>query len=178
MEEYQKHSHIKLELKKQGNLFLAFLTITLGYFGVIANIVMYNESNNQIPYPDWNGDLIIWSYQTYLQTYFIPALILFFVCFLLTYKEDIPRYGIKHSLWFVPIIIIQSIIWYWVMYGFSGIPFLLLFGNGEGYLTILILNSINLSGALAGKKIKELVIRREKITQLVDESANIGLENN
>ncbi|MHA1729878.1 MAG: hypothetical protein ACTSWY_14285 [Promethearchaeota archaeon] len=164
----EKKGYIKLTFKNQGGFIVGLLLIFYGYFGVICNIIMYYEVGSmsfQFHKNEWAGGyLIIWSYQTYLQTFFIPALILFLVCFYLTYKEDIPYYGVKSSIWLVPITITISIFWYWVVYGISIQPFRLLFANGEGYLSILIIIALNLSGSLSGMKLKQFVIsKRERI---------------
>jgi hypothetical protein len=95
---------------------------------------------------------------------------LFLVCFLLTYKEDIPHYGIKASLWLVPFIIIQGLIFYWIMYGimlnidpFPALePLILQFAYWEGYFNVIILFVITLSGALSGMKIKQFIVLRQK----------------
>lgn len=82
-------------------------------------------------------------------------IILFFVCFAMTYKEDIPQYGIKASLWFVPFIIALGFLFYTFMFGLSLQPFILQFGSPEGLINILILCLIVISGSLSGMKIKK-----------------------
>jgi hypothetical protein len=85
----------------------------------------------------------------------LAIILLFTICFILTYKEDIPQYGIKTSLWMVPFIITIGFLFYISMFGFSEEPFRLQFGTGEGYLNILILYLTVLSGSLSGMKIKK-----------------------
>jgi len=101
-----------------------------------------------------------------LNSVFSP-IFLFFICFILTYKEDIPHYGIKASLWLVPFIMGQGFIFYWIMDNillekFTFEPFILQFTHWEGYLNVMILFVINLSGALSGMKIKQFIVLEQK----------------
>ena len=157
--------HIKLVLKNQGVFITGFLTIFFLYFGAISNIIMFNERGFQIPKSEWTeGFLLIWSYQTYLRAYFIPPLILFLVCFILTYREDNPHYGIKNSIWFVPLIVLVSFLWYWLIFGVSIDPFLLQFASWQGYINLIILFAISVGGAISGMRLKIYVTsRRENI---------------
>jgi hypothetical protein len=161
--------HIHLTLKNQGGFIVGLILIFYGYYGIICNTVMYYVEGTisfQYHKSEWlDGHLIVWSYQTYIQTLFMPAALLFLLCFFLTYKEDIPYYGIKSSIWFVPITIVISIIWYWVVHGISMQPLILLFAHPYGYLNMFIIFALNLSGSLAGMKIKQYVVsKRQKIS--------------
>jgi len=89
--------------------------------------------------------------------------LLFFVCFALTFKEDIPEYGIKASIWMVPLIIALGFFFYTIMFGFALEPFILQFGSGQGYINLLILILTVLSGSLSGMKIKKEIIKRKEI---------------
>ena len=106
------------------------------------------------------GTNIIYSFT--LQGFSI--VLLFFVCFGLTYKEDIPQYGIKASIWMVPLIVALGFIFYTIMFGVSIEPLILQFGSGEGWINILILVLTVLSGSLSGMKIKQKVIRRKELS--------------
>ncbi len=99
----------------------------------------------------------------YLTVQAFSIVLLFIVCFGLTYKEDIPEYGIKASLWFVPFIIAVGFFFYTLMFGFSLESFVLQFGSGEGYLNVLILILTVLSGSLSGMKIKKEITKRKEI---------------
>lgn len=157
--------HFKLNMGKQGNFIFAFISILLGYYGIISNLIMFDIYGNQIPYTDpelFDRTLLIWSFLTYVKTLFLPPTLLFFVCFIITYKEDIPHYGIKASIWFVPIIICIGISWYWIMFGLSILPLQHLFGNWKGYLNMFILLLINLSGAISGFMFKKIVLLRKQ----------------
>jgi len=99
----------------------------------------------------------------YLTVQAFSIVLLFVVCFGLTYKEDIPEYGIKVSLWMVPLIIALGFFFYTLMFGFSIEPFVLQFGSGAGYINVLILILTVLSGSLSGMKIKKEITKRKEI---------------
>ena len=99
----------------------------------------------------------------YLTVQAFSIVLLFVVCFALTYKEDIPEYGIKTSLWMVPLIIALGFFFYTLMFGFSLEPFVLQFGSGAGYVNVLILILTVLSGSLSGMKIKKEITKRKEI---------------
>ena len=101
----------------------------------------------------------------YITVQAFSIVLLFIVCFALTYKEDIPEYGIKASLWMVPLIIALGFFFYTLMFGFSLEPFVLQFGSGEGYINLLILILTVLSGSLSGMKIKKEIIQRKEISE-------------
>ena len=86
-----------------------------------------------------------------------PFLLLFFVCFWLTYKEDIAHYGIRASLWLIPFIVFEGFFFYLIMFGFSAEPFILQFASIKGYINILILLVINLCGALSGMYLRKYI---------------------
>ena len=102
-----------------------------------------------------NESLLIFTYLTYFQSFFLPALLLLLVSFLLAYKEDVPQYGIKASIWIVPLLIAQGFIFYFIMFGFSMEPFLLQFASIEGYINILILYGLVIFGSVFGMKLKQ-----------------------
>ena len=144
-------NHVKIDLGRQSKLFFAWLAIELLFFGVICNIHEKNIQEN-----------LIWLYPIYFKTLFgFPIILLFITCFLLTYKEDIYLYGFKNSLWMVPIVNLSSIIWYFIIYGISWDPIRLLFLSYQGYLNILILLIIHLSGAFCGMIVKKFVLSRQ-----------------
>jgi hypothetical protein len=176
----KEKGHIKIDWGRQGGLIAGYIAILLFYYGIIANLVMYNQYGKWLSFLELGlfsnyaeispgrvfffpgRDIFFWSYNTYLATYFLPALLLFFVCLVITYKEDIPHYGIKASLWVVPLIIIEGFIFYNIMFGFSLEPFYLKFMRIEGYIDIVILFGLAISGALCGMKLKQYRLRRRK----------------
>jgi hypothetical protein len=106
--------------------------------------------------------ILFWTYKVYPQTFYLPILLLFLISFLLTYKEDIAHYGIKASLWLVPLLIAEGFLFYWIMFGFTAEPFILQFADGRGYLNILILYGCTFTGALSGMKLKQFIKKKRK----------------
>ena len=155
--------HIKIDWGRQGSVILGYIIALLGYYGIIANTMMLNQYGRWISYNDMDRTILLWTYTTYLRSYFLSALLLFFICFILTYKEDIPQYGIKASIWLVPLIIAEGFIFYTIMFGFSAEPYILKFGNIEGYLDIVILFGLAIFGALSGMKLKQYVEKKKPI---------------
>ncbi|NHJ19356.1 MAG: hypothetical protein EAX91_00325 [Candidatus Lokiarchaeota archaeon] len=124
--------------------------------------MLIDENGNWISFLDMNRTILIWTYTAYIRSFFLGAILVFIVCFILTYKEDIPHYGIRASIWLIPTIIVEGFIFYFVMFGFSLEPFVLQFAHIEGYLNILILIGLTLSGSLLGMKLKQSVERKKE----------------
>ena len=164
--ELQTEGHIKIDWGRQGGFILGLVVIILGYYGIIINTVMFDEYGNWISYLDMDRTVFIWTYETYLTTFFLPAILLFIVCLLLTYKEDIPHYGIKASLWLVPIIITEGFLFYFIMFGFSLEPYVLQFANIKGYLNVLILYGLTLTGSITGMKLKQWAVKRKNLSNV------------
>lgn len=182
-----RKGHIKIDWGRQGGVILAYVVALLGYYGIIVNTVMYDDYGNWVSFTNiineldlskveiyersilcndyglCHGEWIFWTYTTYLKNYFLAPLLLFFICFLLTYKEDIPHYGIKASIWLVPLIIAEGFIFYNIMFGFSSEPFILKFTRIEGYVDIIILFGLAISGAIGGMKAKQYMEQRKSI---------------
>lgn len=221
---------IKVDWGRQGGAIVGYLVILMGYFGIIANTMLYDQLGNWISYVDMDRTMIFWTYQTYLSDILEPNLfilifvvitlliivfsiiewhsfvielilvpvfiifvmdvylnltnimgvissgeiygkiqgftlvLLFFVCFGLTYKEDIPQYGIKTSLWMVPLIVVLGFVFYTIMFGVSMEAIIFQFGSVEGYINILILVLTVIAGSLCGMRIKrEMVARKESV---------------
>ena len=177
----EEKGRIKIDWGRQGGLIAGYVVVLLGYYGIISNLVMYNQYGKGLSFLELDlfsvystldsgrvhffpgRDIFFWSYNTYIATYFLPALLLFFICFLMTYKEDIPHYGIKASIWLVPVIIIEGFIFYNIMFGFTSEPFYLKFMRIEGYIDILVLFGLTISGAISGMKAKQYIVRRKNI---------------
>ena len=153
--EEKEKGYFKIEWGRQGGVIFGYIIVLLGYYGIIANTVMFDQFGNWISFVDMNESLLIFTYQTYFQSFFLPALLLLLVSFLLAYKEDVPQYGIKASIWIVPLLIAQGFIFYFIMFGFSMEPFLLQFASIEGYMNILILYGLVIFGSVFGMKLKQ-----------------------
>jgi hypothetical protein len=161
--------HFYLDWGRQGTVILAYVAVLLGYYGIVANIILIDDIGMWIPYPEMDLTILIWTYKVYPQTYYLPILLLFLISFLLTYKEDIPHYGIKASLWLVPPLIAEGFLFHWIMYGISAEPFILQFAHGEGYLHVLILYACAFTGALSGMKAKQFnKKRRRKLEEKIE----------
>jgi hypothetical protein len=163
-----KKGHVKIDIGRQGSVILAYIIVLLGYYGIIANIVMVEQwisltNQTWMPFTEMDKTVLFWTFEVYASTFFLPLILLFITCFLLTYREDIPHYGIKASIWLVPFIIAEAFIFYTIMFGFSAEPFILQFGNWKGYVNIIILFAVTLSGAISGMKVKQLVESKRKV---------------
>ncbi len=154
---------IKINWGKQGGIFLAYIIVLLGYYGIVANFTMYQAENAWLSFTEMDRTVLFWTFNAYEKTFFLPLLLLFFTCFFMTYREDIPHYGIKASIWLVPLIIAEAFVLYTIMFGFSLEPLIFQFGDGRGYLHILILFATTLIGALTGMKTKQFIISKRKI---------------
>ena len=158
----KQKKRINIDFGRQGGIFLGYIIIILGFYGIIANTVMMDQFDEWIPFLDMDRTLLIWPYLSYSQNFFLPFLLLFIVCFALTYKEDIPAYGIKASLWLIPIIIAEGFIFYWLMFGISLEPFILQFLYFEGYINVMLLFLTVVSGSFLGMLLKKLVVKRKE----------------
>jgi len=157
--EIERHFH--LDWGRQGAVIIIYIVVLLGYFGIVANILLVRYGGVSIPYTEMDPTILFWTYQVYPQTFYLPIILLFFISFLLTYREDIPHYGIKASLWMVPLLIAEGFLFYWIMFGFSVEPFILQFAHGEGYINILILYGCTFTGALSGMKFKQFIKKKK-----------------
>jgi len=163
-EETKKKKRISIDFGRQGGVFIAYLIIILGFYGIIANTVMINQFGEWIPFTEMDRTLLIWPYLSASKNFFLPFLLLLIISFALTFKEDIPAYGIKASLWLVPTIIAEGFLFYWGMFGISLIPFELQFLHIEGYINILLLFLMVIIGSFLGMYIKKFIVaRKEKI---------------
>lgn len=167
--------HFFFDLGRQGKLFLGFLFVFFALFGIISEVFKREIHEGLIwlfsAFPrvdEWVFVEILGipNAQNWFFIGIIPIFILFFTCFILTYKEDIYLYGFKHSLWMVPFIIGCSFFWYSYIHDWRPreddtwiptSPFILLFGSWQGWLNIFLLLIVNLTGAFAGWQVKELL---------------------
>jgi len=124
--------------------------------------MLFDQYGNWISFLNMERTILIWTYTTYTRSFFLGAILLFIVCFIMTYKEEIPHYGIRASIWLVPTIIVEGFIFYNIMFGFSLEPFILQFAYFEGYLNIIILIGLTLSGSLVGMKLKQFSVRKKE----------------
>ena len=150
----------KIDWGRQGRVTFAYMIVFLVYYGIIVNFFMFDEGIEWFRFvdiPEIVKSMIFWTYEYFLASFILPWLLLFFICFWLTYKEDIAHYGIRASLWLVILIVFEGFSFYFIMFGFSFEPVLLQFASIKGYINLLILFGINLSGALSGMYLKKYV---------------------
>ena len=159
----RQKGHIKIDWGRQGGLIFSYIVVLLGYYGIIANTMLFDKYGHWISFLIMDKTILFWTYTTYLKSFFLPALLLFGICFLLTYKEDIPHYGIKASIWLIPILVVEGFIFYALMFGFSIEPLILKFGRIEGYIDIIVISVIAISGAVCGMKLKQFTTRRKRV---------------
>lgn len=160
--EKEQNGYVKIDWGRQGGVILGYVFVLLFFYGIIANIVMIDQYGRWISFVDMDRTILVWPYLTFVQTFFLPALVLFFISFILTYKEEIPHYGIKASIWMVPCLIVEGWIFYWIMFGFSLDPLLLQFADVRGYINILVLLGIALLGAISGMYLKRYTVSRKE----------------
>ena len=155
MQDNNEKGYFKIDWGRQGGVIFSYIIVFLGYYGTIANTVMFDQYGNWISFIEFNKSLLIFTYQTYFQSFFLPAILLLLVSFFLAYKEDVPQYGIKASIWIVPLLIVQGFIFYFMMDGFSMEPFILQFASIEGYFNIFIMYGLVISGSVFVMKLKQ-----------------------
>ena len=162
----EKNGYWKVDWGRQGRVVFSYIVVFFGYYGIVANILMFDEGNDWFSFTNISESvktMLFWTYEFYLSSLFLPCFLLFFVCFLLTYKEVIPHYGIRASLWLAPFIIFEGFIFHFIMFGFSLEPFILQFGNLKGYINLVLVIGINLFGSLSGMFLSRRVKSRRDI---------------
>jgi len=150
----------KINWGRQGRVVFAYLIVFVIYYGIIVNFFMFDKGNDWFSFetiPETVKSMIFWTYEFFLASFMLPCLLLFFVCFWLTYKEDIAHYGIRASIWLVPFIVFEGFFFYLIMFGFSFEPFVLQFASIKGIVNLLILFGINICGALSGMYLKKYI---------------------
>lgn len=138
---------LKIDFSRQGNFILAVLLIHFVFFGYISNV--YEKSI---------GNRVLFLYQVLFNPISILSLvILIAIVFILGFREQFFEYGIKNSIWLIPVIVIESWIWYMFINSFQadlwelfGTMMFTYFVSFESYLTIVILLGINLLSAILG----------------------------
>ncbi|OLS15746.1 MAG: hypothetical protein RBG13Loki_0640 [Promethearchaeota archaeon CR_4] len=160
---YHEQKRVQINWGRQGGVFLAYAIVLLGYYGIVANFIMYQGNDVWLSFTEMDRTVLFWTFNAYGQTYFLPIILLFLTCFILTYKEEIPHYGIKASIWVVPLIIVEAFVLYSLMFGFSIAPIIYQFGDMRGYFHILILIATTFLGAICGMKTKQFVNSKRNI---------------
>jgi len=143
----------KIEFSRQGNFILAILLIHFVFFGYLSNMFQKDI-----------GERILYLYQVFIDpmSYF-SIIILFLIVFIMVLRENFFEYGIRNSIWLTPIIIIQSFIWFWIMFGFDITIIGDFFTRYEGYVTIFSILGVNLLAAILAAIFKQYRIKWKKI---------------
>lgn len=129
---------IKIDLSRQGNFIFAILMIHFLFFGIICNIYLKSIG----------AGIIYINKILFNPTSFFSLIALIGIVFFMVFRENFYEYGIRNSIWLIPIIIGESWIWSWFINGFDIAIIGLFFINLDGYLTILSLLGINLLTAI------------------------------
>ncbi len=143
----------KIEFSRQGNFILAILLIHFVFFGYLSNMFQKDI-----------GERILYLYQVFIDpmSYF-SIIILFLIVFIMVLRENFFEYGIRNSIWLTPIIIIQSFIWFWIMFGFDITIIGDFFTRYEGYVTIFSILGVNLLAAILAAIFKQYRIKWKKV---------------
>ena len=150
---------LKIELSRQGNFILAILLIHFVFFGYLS-----------ITFEKGIGERLLFLYQIlFNQSFFLSLIILFVIVFIMVLREKFFEYGIRNSIWLTPIIIIQSFIWFWMMFGFDITIIGDFFTRYEGYVTILSILGVNLFAAILAAILKQYRKKWKKLDQLNEE---------
>lgn len=148
---------IKIELSRQGHFIVCILLLYFVFFGYIANV-----------YEEFIGDNLLFLYQIFFSPRsFFSLIILITIVFYLVFKEQFFEYGIRNSIWLIPIIILMSWFWYWLTNGYTFEFLLWYFLRLETYITIITLLCVNLLTAIIAATAKEKYKQyKERITRL------------
>lgn len=141
----------RIKLGRQGNFILGVFLIYFLFFGFICSSFirdLFGQTNI--------GDQLIFLYQILFNpSTFFSFIILFGIMFFVALRESFYEYAIRNSIWYIPVIMIMSWFWYWILYGFDPTVFYIYFIQIEGYLTILSLLCINLFAAILASFLTE-----------------------
>lgn len=136
----------KIELSRQTNFLLAILLLHFVFFGYLANV-----------YSKDIGEGVMFLYQVlFIPRSFLSLIILFAIIFFMAFRETFFEYGIRNSIWLIPIMVGMSWIWYWfISMNIATVNILDLFGiigmwfiSIESYITILVLLIVNLTASI------------------------------
>ena len=139
----------KIELSRQSSFLLTALLIHFIFFGYICSV--YRKSI---------GENILYLHRVLFNPLsFLSTIILFLIVFFMVFRENFYEYGIRNSIWLVPLIIIESWIWYFFIIEFDFTIILRYFIQYESYITIISLLGINLLAAIIGALAKQKYVQ-------------------
>jgi hypothetical protein len=152
----------KIDLGRQTNFIIALLLIHFVFFGYISNVFFKTLGEN-----------VLYLHKVLFHpSSFLAFLLLFGIIFLMVYRENFFEYGIRNSIWIIPIILIESWVWYFfiiydlrvhevaflnvmIQIGYTFQAVGQFFISIDGYLTILTLLMTNLLAAILASIAKE-----------------------
>ncbi|MHA1706298.1 MAG: hypothetical protein ACTSUX_09455 [Promethearchaeota archaeon] len=136
---------LKIDFSRQGNFILTLILIHFIFFGYICNV--YEKSI---------GLNILFLYRVLFNPYsYLSSIILFVIVFIMAFRETFYEYGIRNSIWLILFIVIESWIWYWIIFkNFDILIIIFYFSNLESYITILSLLGISLLASILGSAAK------------------------
>jgi apolipoprotein N-acyltransferase len=147
-----------IDISRQGNFIMAVLLIHFVFFGYICNV--FEKAIEE--------ELVFLYKVLFSPATFLSLIILIGIVFFMVFRENFYEYGIRNSIWLVPIIIVMSWIWYWFLNGFDITLIGVYFTTAEAYITILSLLGINLFTAILAAYAKERYKKYlEKIKKVV-----------
>ena len=135
----------KLNISKNGNFLVAILVIHFLFFGYICYVYPEDVGTNVLYL-----NLILFRTDSYLSLIILVATV-----FLMGIREKFFEYGIRNSVWLVPIIVIESWIWYWIIGVYKVNFFVDYFYNINSYYTIVVLFIIIFFTAVAAAYIRQ-----------------------
>ena len=143
----------KIDIGRQTNFILAILLIHFVFFGYLCNIYLKSI-----------GTRVLFLYQVmFSPVSYLSTIILVLIVFVMVFREHFYEYGIRNSIWLIPVIIIESWIWYWFIIARFDITVIgAYFLRIESYITILSLLGINLLAAFLAAFTKEWYRARKK----------------
>ncbi|MHA1329323.1 MAG: hypothetical protein ACTSRH_18745, partial [Promethearchaeota archaeon] len=72
----KRRKRISIDFGRQGGVFIAYMIIILGFYGIIANTVMINQYGEWIHRTELDRTLLIWPYLSFSKNFFAPFLLL------------------------------------------------------------------------------------------------------
>ena len=56
--DYERKGHIKIDWGRQGGVIFGYIIVLLGYYGIIANTMMFDQYGNWISYADMDKTIL------------------------------------------------------------------------------------------------------------------------
>ena len=69
-----QNKRIHIDWGRQGGIILGYLVILLGFYGIIANTMMFDQYDNWISFVDMDRTILFWAYTTFISPYIEPVI--------------------------------------------------------------------------------------------------------